>query len=198
MNPSAHYVDNKRLLEELSVHHRLVKEAKANGGKKPRITNYVGECILLIAKKLCNRPNFMNYPFKDEMIGDGIENCLMYIDNFDPAKSNNPFAYLTQIIYYAFIRRITKEKKHLYTKHKLIQNSMIHSNHIEQSEHGEQLDQSFFENEHMNDFVKTFEEGLAKKRKEKEMIGLEKFVDEDLHAIETELVVEHDENSVNN
>ena len=54
------------------------------------------------------------------MISDGIENCLQYIHNFNPEKSNNPFAYFTQIIYYAFIRRIQKEKKQAHVKHQLI------------------------------------------------------------------------------
>ena len=96
----AHYVDNKKLLIHLTEHREAVKSAKEKGIPKPKISNYIGECILLIASKLSNRPNFINYPFKEEMIGDGIENCLMYIDNFDPAKSNNPFAYITQIIYF--------------------------------------------------------------------------------------------------
>ena len=56
------------------------------------------------------------------MISDGIENCLQYMDNFDPEKSKNPFAYFTQIIYYAFIRRIQKEKKQQQVKQKMIAN----------------------------------------------------------------------------
>lgn len=195
---NAHYVDNKRLLEELTKHHELVKAAKAEGKKKPRVSNYVGECILLIAKKLCNRPNFMNYPFKEEMIGDGIENCLMYIDNFDPSKSSNPFAYITQIIYFAFIRRITKEKRHLYTKHKLIQNSMIHNDHMEQSEWNEYVEQNNFENEHMNDFVRAYEETLVKKKKEKESVGIEQFIEEDIHDLEVEMVETNDTDSAHN
>ena len=118
---NAHYVDNKKLLEELTIHHGLTKKAKAEGTKKPRISDYVGECIFLIAKKLCNRPNFMNYPFKEEMIGDGIENCLMYASNFDPSKSKNPFSYFTQIIYFAFLRRIAKEKKQMYIRYKMLE-----------------------------------------------------------------------------
>jgi len=189
---NSHYVNNKKLLEELTIHHNLVKESKANDTKKPRISNYVGECIMLIAKKLCNRPNFMNYPFKEEMIGDGIENCLMYIDNFDPAKSSNPFAYITQIIYFAFVRRITKEKRHLYTKHKLIQNFVIHGENYEQNEWDEIIQQTYVENEHMGEFVRTFEEGLARKKKEKEKIGIEKFIEEDIQELESEIVVKEE------
>ena len=54
------------------------------------------------------------------MISDGVENCLQYLDNFNPTKSNNPFAYFTQIIYYAFVRRIQKEKKQVKVKQKMI------------------------------------------------------------------------------
>ena len=63
----------------------------------------------------------MNYTFREDMVSDGIENCLQYIHNFNPNKSNNPFAYFTQIIYYAFIRRIQREKKQTHVKHKLIE-----------------------------------------------------------------------------
>jgi Sigma-70 region 2. len=69
--------------------------------------------FLKIANHLSYRPNFINYTFRDDMISDGIENCLQYLDNFDPAKSSNPFAYFTQIIYYAFIRRIQKKRNKL-------------------------------------------------------------------------------------
>jgi len=189
---NSHYVDNKKLFEELSKHHELVQKAKLEGTPKPRLSNYVGECILLIANKLSNRPNFMNYPFKDEMISDGIENCLMYIDNFDPSKSSNPFAYITQIVFYAFIRRITKEKRHLYTKHKLIENSMIHNDHIEQSEWNEKTEQHFYENDHMNDFVRSFEETMTKKKKIKTPIGIEQFIEEDLQVLEKEIAVKEE------
>ena len=84
---------------------------------------YVGDCFLKIATHLSYKPNFVNYPFREDMICDGIENCLQYIDNFDPEKSSNPFAYFTQIIYYAFLRRIQKEKKQLEIKQKIIDHS---------------------------------------------------------------------------
>ena len=86
------------------------------------VTEYIGECFLKIANHLSYRPNFINYTYRDDMISDGIENCLQYMDNFDPEKSNNPFAYFTQIIYYAFIRRIQKEKKQQEVKQKMIAN----------------------------------------------------------------------------
>jgi hypothetical protein len=116
-----HYVNNKELYAAMVEFKAKVFEHQAAGKQLPRVPHYVGECIMKIATHLAYRPNFANYTFRDEMISDGIENCLTYIKNFDPAKSQNPFAYFTQIIYFAFIRRIQKEKKHLYTKYAAIE-----------------------------------------------------------------------------
>lgn len=121
----AHYVDNKKLFGEMCVFVILCAEAKECGDPRPRVPEYVGECIYRIANNLSTRPNFIGYTYRDEMIGDGIENCLTYLHNFNPEKSSNPFAYFTQIIYYAFLRRIQKEKKQLYIKYKSFENSLI-------------------------------------------------------------------------
>jgi hypothetical protein len=96
------------------------KDAVVADDEGPSITDFMGVCFLKIANGLSYRPNFINYTYKQEMISDGIENCLQYLHNFDPEKSNNPFAYFTQIIYYAFLRRIQKEKKQAHVKHQLI------------------------------------------------------------------------------
>ena len=120
---SEHYVNNKELLQALIVCREKVAHAKENDLPKPRITNYLGECFLKIATHLSYKPNFVNYMFRDDMISDGIENCVQYIHNFDPEKSRNPFAYFTQIIHYAFLRRIQKEKKQLDIKTKIIERS---------------------------------------------------------------------------
>tara|TARA_B100001113_G_scaffold23175_1_gene16981 strand:- start:290 stop:766 length:477 start_codon:yes stop_codon:yes gene_type:complete len=116
-----HYVNNKELLEALIVYRGKVAHAKENDLPKPRITNYLGSCFLKIATHLSYKPNFVNYMFREDMISDGIENCVQYIHNFDPEKSRNPFAYFTQIIHYAFLRRIQKEKKQLDIKTKIIE-----------------------------------------------------------------------------
>ena len=120
-----HYVDNKKFLAAIVERKEQLKDAEETGEPKPRITNYLGECILKIANHLSYRPNFINYTYRDEMISDGIENCLQYIDNFNPEKSKNPFAYFTQIIYFAFVRRITKEKKQQKIKDKILRRSNI-------------------------------------------------------------------------
>ena len=98
-----HYVDNKRFYAEMIRYRDDRESALESGLSPPRVPNYIGDCIMRIAYKLSNKPNFINYPFKEEMIGDGIENCIMYVDNFNPDKSTNPFAYFTQIIYYAYL-----------------------------------------------------------------------------------------------
>ena len=118
---TAHYVDNKVFLQAMKDWKEKCEEAEQMGEEKPRVSNYIGECFLKIANGLSHKPNFMNYTFKDDMVSDGIENCLQYIHNFNPEKSNNPFAYFTQIIYYAFIRRIQREKKQTHVKHRLIE-----------------------------------------------------------------------------
>ena len=120
-----HYVDNKKFLEAMIEYREKCEKAKEKNRNKPDVTNYIGECFLKIANHLSYRPNFINYTFRDDMISDGIENCLQYMDNFNPDKSNNPFAYFTQIIYYAFIRRIQKEKKQIQIKSKLIANTGV-------------------------------------------------------------------------
>ena len=118
-----HYVDNKKFLGAMIDYRLKVQKAEDKKRTKPMVTNYIGECFLKIANHLSYRPNFINYTYRDDMISDGIENCLQYMRNFNPEKSNNPFAYFTQIIYYAFIRRIQKEKKQQDVKAKLIATS---------------------------------------------------------------------------
>ena len=116
-----HYVDNAKFLQAMKDWKEQCKDAEEAGDEPPRISDYIGECFLKIANGLSFRPNFINYTYRQEMISDGIENCLQYIHNFNPEKSKNPFAYFTQIIYYAFIRRIQKEKKQTHVKHKMIE-----------------------------------------------------------------------------
>jgi hypothetical protein len=118
---SEHYVNNKEFLEAITVHRNKVAFAKENDLPKPRIPDYIGGCFLKIATHLSYKPNFVNYMFREDMISDGIENCVQYIHNFNPEKSQNPFAYFTQIIHYAFLRRIQKEKKQLEIKNKIIE-----------------------------------------------------------------------------
>ena len=116
-----HYVDNAKFLETLIQYKARVQRAADAGDPKPRIDEYLGECFLKIANHLSFKPNFVNYMFKEYMISDGIENCVQYIHNFNPQKSKNPFAYFTQIIHYAFLRRIQREKRQLEIKNKILE-----------------------------------------------------------------------------
>jgi len=120
---SEHYVNNKDFLDAIIEYKRSIVASELNGHAKPRINRYLGECFLKIATHLSYKPNFVNYMFREDMISDGIENCVQYIDNFDPEKSSNPFAYFTQIVYFAFLRRIAKEKKQLEIKTKILEQS---------------------------------------------------------------------------
>ena len=128
-----HYVDNQRFLLEMTEYQNERKTAKENGIELPPCPDYIGECFLKIAQRLSFRPNFINYAFREDMISDGIENCVQYMNNFNPEKSKNPFAYFTQIIYYAFIRRIQKEKKQLYIKYKTMDSNSSLGDNVEVS-----------------------------------------------------------------
>ena len=120
---SEHYVNNKEFLAALIKYREDKEIALAKGLPKPPIPRYIGECFLKIANHLSFKPNFVNYMFKEDMVSDGIENCVQYIHNFNPEKSQNPFAYFTQIIHYAFLRRIQREKRQLEIKNKIIERS---------------------------------------------------------------------------
>ena len=117
---SVHYVNNKEFTAAIVAHNIACKEAAVKEEDKPRVSEYIGECIYKIATRLSTKPNFINYSYRDEMICDGIENTLQYINNFNPEKSQNAFAYVTQIIYFAFLRRIHKEKKQAAIKQRSI------------------------------------------------------------------------------
>ncbi len=138
---AAHYVDNKKFLAALIDYRQAIVDAEAQGKEIPRVPNYIGECFIKIATHLSYKSNFINYTFRDDMISDGIENCLTAATKFDPTKSSNPFAYYTQIIYFAFIRRIQKEKKHQATKYKIIENLDLDAimQNADDSESGRQL-----------------------------------------------------------
>ena len=178
----AHYVDNALFLEEMIEYKRQYYISKSNDEELPIISEYLGSVFLKIAQRLSFRPNFINYAFKNDMISDGIENCLHYIHNFNPEKSSNPFAYFTQIIYYAFIRRIQKEKKQLYIKYKSMQNYEISPEYVEYMNYDEDYKQvTDFKNSDfrvvVDEFVDNFEKSKKKKAAKKtEPTNLELFM----------------------
>ena len=168
-----HYVNNPDFLAAMIIFRNAVIEAKENNRERPRVPHYVGECLMKIAVHLSHKPNFSGYTYKEDMISDGIENCLLYIDNFDPEKSSNPFAYFTQIIYYAFLRRIAKEKKVLYTKLKYTEESFA-LNMNKTTQHGDTSNYSppskvnEWSNEYVDNFIEQFEETVRKKKLNKD------------------------------
>jgi hypothetical protein len=166
-----HYVNNKDFYEALVAY-----KNKFDENPNTKIPDYVGQCILAICNKLSTKPNFIGYSFRDEMIADGVENCIASVNGFNPEKSSNPFAYFTQIAWNAFIRRISKEKKQQYIKHKNMINNMMISD----------LDTESFNtvtgnnpqyNDITNGIIDSFEKKLTKTKKSSIIQGVEKFVE---------------------
>jgi len=174
-----HYINNADFLKALTDYKELCETAEKEKKSEPPIPNYIGECFLKIADHLSRKPNFVSYSFRDEMISDGIENCLMYFKNFDPSKSKNPFAYFTQIIYYAFLRRIMKEKKQLYVKYKATENFGI-LDEFEMFEDSDGNMRQFQLYDNISEFIQTFEENKRNKKRSKNNLieELEENIDE--------------------
>jgi hypothetical protein len=181
-----HYVDNQRFYSEIVEYRKILHKAREDGVEEPRIPNYIGECIWKIAEKLSTKPCFINYSYRDEMVSDGIENCILYFKDYNPEIGQNPFAYFTQVIYYAFLRRISKEEKNRYVIYKNFQYNIIHGS--TQGEHDafvlfddndkNLLPVAMYDN--INDFMDKFEKKEeAKKIKRKQIKeGLAKFYEE--------------------
>ena len=177
MSKQKHYINNADFLKALIDYKNAKKEAKRLKQPDPIIPNYIGECFMKIAEGLSHKPNFINYTYRDEMISDGIENCLMYFNNFNPEKSNNPFAYFTQIIYYAFLRRIGKEKKQLYVKYKATEQfGILDEGEMMEFEDGTSVQFELYDN--IAEFIENYEEGRAKKKVVNKPKGIEKFIEE--------------------
>lgn len=178
----AHYINNEDFLKALIDYKSKCAEAKRQKKPEPQIPNYIGECFIKIAEHLSRKPNFISYSFRDEMISDGIENCLMYFRNFDPQKSKNPFAYFTQIIYYAFLRRIAKEKKQLYVKYKATEQfGILDENEMFEDENGNLQQFELYDN--ISEFIQTYEE-TKKAKKKKKVKGLDNFIEKDIQNLD--------------
>lgn len=177
-----HYVDNERFLNEIVEYKKKIAEAKEQGLDKPRVSEYIGKCIYLIAENLSHKPRFMNYSFRDELVSDAIENCFLYFDNFNPDKGSNPFAYFTQIIYYAFHRRISKEEKNRYIIYKKFQESVLDTSDAAlmiDSDDNHLISSTMYDN--LNEFIKKFEGREAEKKEKRKAAkeGLDKFFGEE-------------------
>ena len=171
------YINNKDFLDALIDYKKRVDDSVLENISKPKIPDYIGECFLKIANNLAKRPNFYSYTYKDEMISDAIENCLMYFENFDPEKSSNPFAYFTQICWYAFIRRIDKEKKQQYIKYKATESfGILDEEELREIGNDSRLPQlEIYGN--MYDFIQKYESKEEKKKADKKSKGIELFLE---------------------
>ena len=181
MSKPKHYINNQDFLKALTDYKTSCALAEKENTPKPKIPNYIGECFMKIAEGLSHKPNFINYSYRDEMIADGIENCLMYFENFDETKSSNPFAYFTQVIYFAFLRRIQKEKKQLYVKYKATEMfGTLDEFEMMESDDGTSRQFELYDN--IAEFIETYEDARSAKKAEKDAVkkpkGLEKFIEE--------------------
>lgn len=170
MARTKNYINNKTLYASMIQHRNLLENAVKNNKPKPQLSNYIGQSILLICNNLAKKPNFSGYTYKQEMISDGIIDCIAAADNFNPEKTNNPFAYFTQIAWNAFIRRIHKEKKQTYIKHKNFENSFLMNDLWSDSEN-----MHLKTNEFSDEIIKSYESKLTKPKKNSKLVGIEKF-----------------------
>lgn len=179
---TVHYVDNQKFYQEILNHKQKVKDAREKGLQDPKLPNYIGECIWKIASKLANKPCFINYSYRDEMISDGIENCILYFNDYNPDIGKNPFAYFTQVIYFAFLRRINKEEKNRYIIYKNFQETIInngHAGHLVDGDDNHVMSVNLYDN--INDFMERFEkkEAIKKEKRKTAKEGLIKFYEEE-------------------
>jgi DNA-directed RNA polymerase specialized sigma24 family protein len=158
-----HYVDNKKLFDVLVKYKKAVAKRPKT---PPPIPEYVGECLLKIATRLSHKANFAQYTFREDMISDAVENCILYMHNFDPAKSSNPFAYFTQITHFAFIRRIEREKKQSYIKLKYaMEQSFQHADYTTQDGDSANIkDPAWMSYENVHEFIRDYEHKLVTHR----------------------------------
>lgn len=173
----ANYIDNAKFLQELVDFKKVRAEYKARNDpneEPPRIPEYIGECFLQLATRIAKKPNFAGYAFRDDMVSDAVENMLLYMHNFSEEKSKNPFGYFTQIIYYAFFRRIEREKKHIYTKLKYAMHlSAMGDDHVI-GENGDavEIKPAWMSYTNVQDFIRDFEskvDGKIKKPRSKKL-----------------------------
>lgn len=139
-NPEGHYVNNAELYEHMVAYCEARDKALAEGKEKPPVDNFIGEAIMKIATHLSFRPNFIGYSYRQDMIGDAIDNCLTYIDSFDPKKSKNPFSYLTQVCWCAFVRRLKIERRNSIIKGRyMMMSNVTDTMQLDQDEDGDSV-----------------------------------------------------------
>jgi hypothetical protein len=161
----AHYVNNQEFLAALKEFKAKTELAKLANAPLPRMSEFLGSCFLKIATHLSYKPNFVNYTFRDDMVSDGVENCLVYVHNFNPEKTNNPFGYFTTVIWYAFLRRIQREKKHTYIKYKLLEKALIDGLTADAPDGSPmQVDTTMLTFDNVQDFITRYDDYTGKRR----------------------------------
>jgi hypothetical protein len=139
---SIHYVNNAEFSQAVVDYVMTVQEAKKESQVLPIVPDYIAQCFLRIAEGLSHKSNFIRYTYREEMVMDGVENCLKAIENYNIEAATrtgkpNAFAYFTQIVWYAFLRRIAKEKKQQDIKLKYLTKSGIENFMV--NEHGDDM-----------------------------------------------------------
>ena len=181
-----HYINNKEFSHAVVDYVKLANKAKENEEPVPIVTDYIAICFMKIAEGLSHRPNFIRYTYRDEMVMDGVENCLRAINNYKIETATrtgkpNAFSYFTQIVYFAFIRRITKEKKQQDIKFKFIEKMGIEDfTQMGMDESGAQETMAYVDTlreriskiRQVDKKIKTFGQQEKKKAKEKEKLEL--------------------------
>jgi hypothetical protein len=172
---TTNYINNADFLKSLSEYKKKCEDNKAAGLEPPQIPNYIGDCFMKISEGVSHNFRFIGYTYRDEMVSDGIENCLMYFANFDPEKSSNPFGYFTQIIWYAFIRRIKKEKTQQYVKYKATEQfGILDENELMEMEDGTTSKFEMYDN--LSEFIEKFETSISEAKTKKKLAKKPKFV----------------------
>jgi hypothetical protein len=175
-NRPNNYVSNKELYVAIQEYHKDMRRAKREGQPRPRIPEFIGKCIYQIAENLSMSPSFINYSFREEMVSDGYLNSIEYFHNFNPRKYKNPFAYFTQVMIFAFIRRIKKEEKSRYAICNSFQHTILHGDlrGLDQINYNEQstgddgnylITKKMYDN--LNDFMYKFEEKETKQKEKR-------------------------------
>ena len=171
----ADYVNNKEFYQMLVEYKEQCRLAEKNGEPVPRIPENIGNCFYMIATRLGTKWKFSGYTYREEMVSDALENCVVAVHNFNPEKSKNPFAYFTQIIYYAFLRRIEKEKKQTFVKYKSLEHFLVDASLND--EDAEAYSNFDITNDKMKPILEKYEKKpKTKEAKKKQNEGIERFV----------------------
>lgn len=184
------YINNKDFYDAIVLHRNSCQEAIEQGKETPRIPDYIGVCIMTIANRLSLKPCFRNYSFRDEMISDAIENAFAYYHDFNPfyglerGIKPNPFAYFTQVVYFAFLRRLYKEEKNRYIIYKNFHDVIgpgSDTSGLVDSDNKSLMPAQMYDN--IGIFMEKFERKEAlknQKRKPTKLSGLDNFYEKEL------------------